>query len=67
MADITKCANKKCLSNDTCYRFTAKPNPYRQSYWHIEDEQEHAHNCTKYWPDEDAIKKKDLPKIKVKK
>ena len=32
MADITMCLNKKCPKNVLCYRYTAKPNEYRQSY-----------------------------------
>lgn len=33
MADITMCDRKECPSKDKCYRFTAEPNPYRQSYF----------------------------------
>lgn len=32
MPDITMCANKECPLKDSCYRFTAIPNNYRQSY-----------------------------------
>lgn len=33
MADITKCMNPHaCPKKKTCYRFTAKANPWRQSY-----------------------------------
>jgi len=32
MPDIAMCSNTNCPSNKTCYRFTAKPNPYMQSY-----------------------------------
>ena len=32
MSDITMCLNKECSLKDNCYRFNAKPNPYRQSY-----------------------------------
>lgn len=31
MADITKCANKKCKIKEQCYRYTA-PDSYWQSY-----------------------------------
>jgi len=32
MADITMCQNETCLSKSTCWRFTATPNQYWQSY-----------------------------------
>lgn len=32
MPDITMCNNNKCTLKEDCYRYTAKPNPYRQSY-----------------------------------
>lgn len=32
MPDISMCNNIKCKRRLTCYRFTAKPNPYMQSY-----------------------------------
>lgn len=31
--DITMCNGKDCESKHTCYRFTARPNEYRQSYF----------------------------------
>ena len=33
MADITMCTGEGCEARVTCYRFTAKPNEYRQSYF----------------------------------
>jgi hypothetical protein len=33
MADITMCLGTNCPQKETCYRFTAKPNEYRQSYF----------------------------------
>ena len=32
MADITMCKDEECGRKDRCYRYTAKPNEYRQSY-----------------------------------
>lgn len=32
MADISMCSDKTCSSAETCYRFRAIPNPYRQAY-----------------------------------
>ena len=33
MADITMCEGKDCKLKETCYRFKATPNEYRQSYF----------------------------------
>lgn len=32
MADITMCLGIKCKGKETCYRYTAKPDIYAQSY-----------------------------------
>jgi hypothetical protein len=36
MADITMCANKNCIKEDTCYRKKAKPDKYSQSFSYFE-------------------------------
>ena len=50
MADIAMCDNQDCPFNTSCYRFTAEPNPYRQSYGDfkpiIEDDEL---TCEYYW------------------
>jgi len=33
MTDITMCNNKECSKKETCYRFTAKPDKWLQSYF----------------------------------
>lgn len=33
MSDITKCYGKGCPIKDTCYRYLAVGNPFRQAYW----------------------------------
>lgn len=33
MTDITKCEDKECNLRNKCYRYTAKSNPYYQSYF----------------------------------
>jgi hypothetical protein len=33
MPDITMCEGKNCPIKENCYRYTAKPNEYRQSYF----------------------------------
>ncbi|HVE56558.1 MAG TPA: hypothetical protein VNB22_06995 [Pyrinomonadaceae bacterium] len=32
MPDISMCANKRCPSKNSCFRFKAKPNGHRQCY-----------------------------------
>ena len=32
MADITMCVGTGCPLRETCYRYTAEPNEYRQSF-----------------------------------
>lgn len=39
MADITKCANKKCKIKELCYRYTAKDDLW-QSYANFNDNKE---------------------------
>ena len=60
MSDICKCYGTGCPFKDSCYRFTAEANPYRQSYfmevplkW-LDFVQEGSHNpivaeCEEYW------------------
>lgn len=33
MADITMCPGTNCPHKESCYRFTATPNEYRQAYF----------------------------------
>lgn len=33
MPDITMCAGGNCKIKESCYRHTAFPNPYRQSFF----------------------------------
>ena len=33
MSDITMCKGQDCLLRESCYRYTAPANPYRQSYF----------------------------------
>lgn len=57
MADITMCVVKDCLNAGQCFRKTAKPNPYRQSY------ADFSNTCDKYKKDESI--KEDLGIIKL--
>tara|TARA_R110002073_G_scaffold44656_5_gene123756 strand:+ start:2257 stop:2439 length:183 start_codon:yes stop_codon:yes gene_type:complete len=38
MPDITMCVNEECKFKLSCYRCTAEPNQYRQSYASFEPE-----------------------------
>ncbi len=37
MADISMCLGKNCPKKKKCYRYTARPNPYAQSYSDFEN------------------------------
>jgi len=50
MPDISMCANEKCTLKDSCFRFTAKPNPYRQSYAAFTQDDKDV--CEYYWNNE---------------
>jgi len=49
MPDITMCTNKKCPSNDSCYRSTAEPNEHRQAFADFKPQKNHLY-CAYYWP-----------------
>ena len=48
MSDISKCKNHECPSRESCYRYTAIPNPYRQAYMKFEVK-EGSNKCESYW------------------
>lgn len=49
MADISKCGNgDRCPSRKSCYRWTVKPDEYRQSVSNFY--QEGQTECIMYWP-----------------
>lgn len=47
MPDITMCSGEGCPFKESCYRFTAKPNEYRQSYF-VEPPIKDG-KCDHYW------------------
>ena len=51
MADITKCKGTNCPNKETCYRFTATSNEYRQSFF-VEVPLKSDNTCDEYWKDE---------------
>ncbi len=57
MADISMCRNEFCTLKETCYRFNAPVNEYRQSYANFK--QDTNGKCDSYWEDEVQIKIKN--------
>ena len=51
MADITKCSDEECPMKETCYRYTAKANEYRQSYFTNSPKVKKltGYDCDYYW------------------
>ena len=49
MPDITMCLGTDCPQKETCYRFTAKPNEYWQSYFSVPPIKDGK--CEYYWGD----------------
>jgi hypothetical protein len=47
--DITLCVGTNCPQKETCYRFTAKPNEYWQSYFSVPPIKDGK--CEYYWGD----------------
>lgn len=47
MPDITMCAGKDCTLKETCYRHTATPSEYHQSYFLNPPIKEDK--CDHYW------------------
>lgn len=56
MADITMCDVVDCKLKETCYRFNAKVNEYRQTYF-AEDPRKEDGSCEYYWKIENNIDK----------
>jgi hypothetical protein len=48
MPDISMCTNKDCPLKETCYRFKAIPDKYRQSYGGFAPDDKGE--CKYYWP-----------------
>ena len=46
-ADITKCGNDNCPLRMRCYRYTAIPDMYWQSFAHFEPDQ--SGKCGDFW------------------
>lgn len=50
MPDISMCPGDDCPRKEDCYRYTATPSPYRQSYFAkpVYDKKDKA-KCTYFW------------------
>jgi len=48
MSDITKCKGKGCELKETCYRFKANTNEFRQSYFSKEPNTK-IDKCVYFW------------------
>ena len=51
MPDITMCVGRDCPKKNTCYRYTAFPSEYRQSYFVGVPYK--GKGCTYYWPEKE--------------
>jgi hypothetical protein len=49
MPDITMCEGTGCPAKDNCYRHTAKPSEYRQSYFVNPPYNKQENKCDHYW------------------
>lgn len=58
MPDISMCMGGDCPLKETCYRFTAKPNEYRQSYFCEPPYNENKTTCNYYWNTEEISSSK---------
>jgi len=58
--DITKCSGKDCPHKEGCYRFTATPNEFRQSYFFTPPIDENG-KCDHYWGDNPETIWKTIP------
>ena len=55
MPDISMCTNKYCPIRESCYRYTAIPSEYRQSYADFSYNEE-LKKCGYYWNNETSVK-----------
>lgn len=52
MPDITMCEDHVCPKRENCFRYTAIPDPYRQSYFVGSPRQ--PNGCLNFWPLEET-------------
>lgn len=51
MADIAKCIGVSCPLKESCYRYTATPSDYWQSYFMSIPYDNDKESCDNYWKD----------------
>ena len=49
MPDISMCMGHNCPNKNECYRFTAKPNPFRQSFFVAAPFDHESKSCDHFW------------------
>lgn len=57
MADIAMCKGTMCPKKETCYRFTAPVNEYRQSFFVAPPINMLTGECEHYWETKDGNNK----------
>jgi len=55
MPDISMCSGQDCPLKETCYRFTAKPNELRQSYFSNPPYNLKTKSCNHYYEKRNKI------------
>jgi len=50
MPDMSMCEGTDCPLKETCYRYTAKANEFRQSYLFDVPFDKEKEKCNFYWP-----------------
>lgn len=63
MPDIAKCENQDCPFNTSCYRFTAEPSKYGQSYGYFKPIVEDDELTCKYYWEVPASEKSTVDKL----
>jgi hypothetical protein len=59
MPDISMCSGIGCQQREKCYRHTAKPNEFRQSYFTNPPLQKDTQECDYFWNNEEQLTKKE--------
>ncbi len=61
MPDITMCPGEECPLKEKCYRFTAHPNEFRQSFFTGIPYNEDKEECEYFWDNKEYKIKKAHP------
>ncbi len=63
MPDVAMCFGTNCPLKETCYRYKAKPNEYRQSY--LAEPPIKEGKCEYYWKTSEDAQARSLPSVPV--